>query len=430
MKLPQMAIIEQQFDSQMIDDVEAAVIRQISELNLGDRVSEGDTVAVTAGSRGIAHIDIITRAVVHELKKLGTYPFIFPAMGSHGGATAEGQVKVLAGLGITEEFVGCPIKSDMEPAYLGMAAADYPIYVDRNAMAADHIVLVNRVKAHTKFKGAVESGLMKMMAIGMGKQKGASYYHKAAVRLTFQKIVESVGVEVMKRCPVLFGLAVVENAFHEPCVIKAFMPDNLLEGEIELLKISKQRMARLPFEEIDVLIVDQIGKDISGIGMDPNVTGRNYDLLGDFTTRPRVKRVFVRDLTEKSDGNANGIGLADFTTTRLVDKIDRPKTWMNAITGISPEKGAVPIYFDTDEEVLAACFETIGDTPSEQARVVHIQNTMDVQHISVSKAYADEIASNSKLKRLTDWKEMEIDSAGNITACYSLFSNADREFSR
>ena len=414
MKLPEMALVEQHFDSQRVDDVEAAVVRQLSDLGLAERLKNGDSVAVTAGSRGIANIDIITRTIVHELKKLGGRPFVFPAMGSHGGATAEGQVKVLANLGITEEFLGCPIKSDMEPEYLGMAAADYPIYVDRHAMAADHIVVVNRVKAHTKFKGPVESGLMKMMAIGMGKQKGASYYHKAAVRLTFQKIVESVGVEVMKRCPVLFGLAVVENAFHETCVVRAFTPENLLEGEIGLLKIAKERMAQLPFEEIDVLIVDQIGKDISGTGMDTNVTGRNYDLLGDFTTRPRVKRVFVRDLTEKSEGNAIGIGLADFTTTRLVDKIDRQKTWMNAITGISPEKGAVPIHFDTDREVLAACFETIGDTPSTAARVVHIRNTMDVQRISVSRRYADEIAANGNLKMVVEWQEMEIDPTGNI----------------
>ena len=414
MKLPEMALIEQRFDSQKIDDVEAAVVRQLSELGLGARLKKGDSVAVTAGSRGIANIDVVTKTVVQELKKLGGQPFVFPAMGSHGGATAEGQVKVLANLGITEEFVGCPIKSEMEPEYLGMAAADYPIYVDRNAMAADHIVVVNRIKAHTKFKGPVESGLMKMMAIGMGKQKGASYYHKAAVRLTFQKIVESVGLEVMKRSPVLFGLALVENAFHETCEVRAFNPENLLEGEIGLLKIAKERMAQLPFDEIDVLIVDQIGKDISGTGMDTNVTGRNYDLLGDFTTRPRVKRVFVRDLTEKSEGNAIGIGLADFTTTRLVDKIDRQKTWMNAITGISPEKGAVPIHFDTDEEILAACFETIGDTPSTQARVVHIRNTMDVQRISVSRRYAEDITANGKLKMVSEWQEIQIDPAGNI----------------
>jgi len=187
-----------------------------------------------------------------------------------------------------------------------------------------------------------------------------------------------------------------------------------LEDEQQLLKIAKQRMARLPFDDIDILIVDRIGKNISGTGMDTNVTGRNYDLLGDFTTHPRVKRVFVRDLTEETEGNATGIGLADFTTTRLVNKMDKQKTWMNAITGISPEKGAIPIYFDTDREVLDACFQTIGDTPPANSRIVHIRNTQDVHRISVSLAYTDEIEENSTLKILNRWEKLEFDLSENI----------------
>ena len=414
MELPKMALVEQQFDPQRIEDVPACVAQEMANLNLGAKVKAGDSVAITGGSRGVADIDIIIKTIVDELKKLGAAPFVFPAMGSHGGATAEGQIKVLANLGITEETMGCPIKSDMEPVLLGEGTLGYPVNVDKNAMDADHIVVVNRVKSHTKFEGPVESGLMKMMAIGMGKQKGASYYHKAAVRLTFQKIVETVGLEVMKRCPILFGLGTVENAFHDPCVIRAFNPEDILEGEKGLLKIAKERLAQLPFDEIDVLIVDQIGKDIAGTGMDTNVTGRNFDLLGDFTTRPKVKRVFVRDLTEKTEGNATGIGLADFTTVRLVEKMDKHKTWMNVITGISPEKGAIPIHFDTDKEILNACFETIGDTPPAEARVLHIQNTIAVHRISASLAYADEIAKNDKLKLLNEWKEMALDSEGNL----------------
>jgi len=416
MELPKMAMVEQQFDPQKIENIPDAVRQEMAKLKLGGKVKTGDSVAITAGSRGVANIDVVTRTIVDEFKKLGAKPYIFPAMGSHGGATAAGQIKVLASLGITEATMGCPIKSDMEPVFLGEAALGYPINVDKNAMDADHIVVVNRVKPHTKFVGPVESGLMKMMAIGMGKQKGASYYHKAAVRLTFQKIVETVGLEVMKRCPVLFGLATVENAFHDTCRIRAFLPDDILEGEKQLLKIAYERMAQLPFDEIDVLIVDQIGKDISGTGMDTNVTGRNFDLLGDFTTRPRVKRVFVRDLTAKTEGNATGIGLAEFTTTRLVNKMDKHKTWMNVITGISPEKGSIPIHFDTDREVLKACFDTIGDTAAADAMVVHIKDTLSVHRISVSKAYAGEIAKNDTLKILTDWKEMGLDSEGNMVS--------------
>jgi len=414
MELPQMALVEHQFDPQYIEDIPAAVQEEMASLNLGNKVKPGDTVAVTAGSRGVANIDTVIRTIVEEIKKLNAEPFIFPAMGSHGGATAEGQIKVLANLGITEETMGCPIKSDMEPEFLGDASLGYPINVDKNAMSADHIVVVNRVKSHTKFEGPIESGLMKMMAIGMGKQKGAEYYHKAAVQLTFQKIVETVGLEVMKRCPILFGLGTVENAYHQTCVVKALHPEDIYEGEKKLLVIAKERMASIPFDEIDILIVDQIGKDISGTGMDTNVTGRNRDLLGDFTTRPRVKRVYIRDLTDKTEGNATGIGLADFTSTRLVNKMDHHKTWINVITGISPEKGATPIYFDTDQEVLDACFKTIGNIPAPDARIVHFRDTLSVDKISVSKAYAEEISQNSNLKQLGDWKELALDADGDI----------------
>lgn len=414
MELPKMAVVERQFDPQHIEDIPEAVRQEMERLQPGEKVTSGDSIAITAGSRGVANIDVVIKTIVEEFKKIGAEPFIFPAMGSHGGATAEGQIQVLASLGITEQSMGCPIRSDMEPVYLGDAALGFPINVDRNAMAADHIVVVNRVKAHTKFEGPIESGLMKMMAIGMGKNKGAEYYHRAAVQLTFPRIVETVGLEVMKRCPILFGLATVENAYHQTCIVKALPPEDIFEGEKELLAVSKERMAKLPFDEIDVLIVDRIGKDIAGTGMDTNVTGRNRDLLGDFTTRPRVKRVYVRDLTHKTEGNATGIGLADFTSTRLVKKMDHHKTWINVITGISPEKGAIPIHFDTDREVLDACFKTIGEIPVSNTKVVHIKDTLSVNRISVSQAYKTDIAKNSKLKLLGEWKEMVLDASGNI----------------
>jgi hypothetical protein len=415
MELPKMAIVEQQFDPQYIEDIPETVRKEMALLRLGEKVKSGDSIAITAGSRGVANIDVVTQTIVEALKELGAEPFIFPAMGSHGRATDEGQIKVLANLGITEQSMRCPIKSDMEPVYLGDAALGYPINVDKNAMAAAHIVVVNRVKAHTKFKGPIESGLMKMMAIGMGKHKGAAYYHRAAVQLTFQRIVETVGLEIMKHCPILFGLATVENAFHQTCTVRALPPEDIFEGEKALLAVSKERMAKLPFDEIDVLIVDRIGKDISGTGMDTNVTGRNRDLLGDFTTRPRhVKRVYVRDLTDKTEGNATGIGLADFASTRLVNKMDRHKTWINAITGVTPEKGMIPIYFDTDREVLDACLNTIGEIPVPKVMVVHIKDTLSVNIISVSQAYSAEIDKNSDLKVLGQWKEMALDASGNM----------------
>lgn len=320
MEFPYMAKVRQNFDKQQLADVGSEIRKEMASMRLPEKVRPGETVAITGGSRGIANIDIILREVVGEFKKIEAQSFIFPAMGSHGGATDQGQVKVLENLGITETSMGCPIRSSMGVEYLGDAGDGYPIYVDKYACQADHIVVVNRIKAHTKFEGPVESGLMKMMAIGMGKHKGAEYYHRAAVRLTFQRIVENVGLEVIRRCPILFGLGIVENAYHQTCMIKALGPDSILEGEKELMVVSRRLMARLPFDRIDVLVVDKIGKDVSGTGMDTNVTGRNRDIVGDFTSGPFIKRIFVRDLTQGTQGSAFGIGFADFTTSRWLKK--------------------------------------------------------------------------------------------------------------
>jgi hypothetical protein len=273
MELPQVALVEHRFDPQKIQDIPAEVSRQLRMLRLEERIRQGDTVAVTAGSRGVSNIGIITKTIVDELKRIEARPFIFPSMGSHGGATAEGQIKILEAYGITESRMGCPILSTMEVAYLGDAEDGFPIYVDTYAMEADHIVVVNRIKPHTKFDGPIESGLMKMMAIGMGNQKGASYYHQAAVRLTFQRIIETVGREVIRRCPILCGVGIVENGYDQACLIKALLPEEIPKGEEALLVIAKERTARLPFHDIDMLVIDEIGKDISGTGMDINSQG-------------------------------------------------------------------------------------------------------------------------------------------------------------
>ena len=414
MKLPLVALLEQRFDDRRLVDIPAEIKKEIAELHLDDRLLQGRTVAVTAGSRGIADIDVITKCVVDELVRLGARPFIFPSMGSHGGATARGQLSVLANYGITEARMGCPIRSSMEVAYLGDVAEGFPLFVDKYAAEADHIVVINRIKAHTKFEGPVESGLMKMMAIGMGKDKGARYYHRAAVRLSFGKILDTVGREIIQRCPLLFGLGIVENGYDRTCLIKALPPRDIPEGEKALLVTAKERMARLPFDEIDVLVIDEFGKNISGTGMDTNVTGRNRDILGDFLSRPRVKRIFVRDLTPETEGNATGIGFADFTTTRLVEKMNRPKTYVNALTGISPEKAAIPMYYDTDMEALDACMRTIGDVPPDRVRLVQIRSTLDLRRILVSKPFAQEIAAAPSLSLLEDWREMAVDGHGNL----------------
>jgi hypothetical protein len=414
MELPEVALVEHRFDPQKIEDVPAEVSRQLRMIRLQDRIRPGETVAVTAGSRGVSNIGIITKTIIDELKRIGARPFIFPSMGSHGGATVAGQIKVLEAYGITESRMGCPILSTMEVAYLGDAEDGFPIYVDNYAMEADHIVVVNRIKPHTKFEGPIESGLMKMMAIGMGNQKGAHYYHQAAVRLTFQRIIETVGREVLRRCPILCGVGIVENGYDQTCLIKALLPEEIPKGEEALLVIAKEKIARLPFHDIDVLVIDEIGKNISGTGMDINVTGRNRDILGDYTTSPRVGRIFVRDLTGETEGNALGIGLADFTTTRVVEKMDRKKTYINCLTAISPEKGAIPLYFDTDREALEACFASIGDRAPKSVRLVHIKNTLHLSRLSVSRAFEGEVSANDHLSRLKEWRTMDLDHEGNI----------------
>jgi hypothetical protein len=414
METIRMAMIEQGFDLQRIEDIAAEVRKEIKGLDLQQKIKPGDSVAIAAGSRGVANIDTVTRVLVEELRELGAQPFVFPAMGSHGGATAEGQLRILDKYGISERTMGCPVRATMEVEHVGDAADGYPIYVDKYALEADHIVIVNRIKPHTKFEGPIESGLMKMMAIGIGKQKGAEYYHKAAVRLTFQRIVETVGLEVIRRCPVLFGLALVENGYDQTCAIKALRPQEIPEGEKQLLVTAKERMARLPFDDIDLLIIDQFGKNISGTGMDINVTGRNRDIIGDFISTPRVKRIFVRDLTDESEGNAVGIGLADFTTERFVQKMDRQKTYINCLTGISPEKGAIPVYFATDREALEASMMTIGDVDPEEVRVVHIKSTLHLSRLSVSQAFEALIEEKPNLQRLSNWRAIPFDGRGDL----------------
>ena len=337
-------------------------------------------------------------------------------MGSHGGATAEGQVALLAHYQITESSMGVPILASMEAVEIGRTEEGVPVFIDRHASEADHIVVVNRIKPHTKFKAPIESGLMKMMAIGMGKQKGADYYHKAALHYTFFKIIVDAGRMVINKAPILCGLGILENGYDETAKIVALRPEEIETEEQNLLTEAKRMMPRLPFHEIDLLIVDEIGKDISGVGIDPNVTGRNRDLVGTFPHPTNVKRIFVRDLTGSSNGNAIGIGLVDITTQRLVNKIDYQATYMNAITGISLEKAAVPMHFDTDQRAIEAALGSIGLTPPEESRIVRIKNTLHLDEVEVSEIYAQEVRQRSDLEILEGPNPVIFDGDGNLPA--------------
>ncbi|MCZ6633650.1 MAG: lactate racemase domain-containing protein [bacterium] len=415
MAYPQMFRIRQHFDAPTLHDVPGAVREEIAKLDPGQKIKPGQTVAITAGSRGVANIDTIIKTVVEEMKALGAEPYIVPAMGSHGGGTAEGQTDILAGYGITEETMGCPIQSSMEVIQIGTTEFGMPIYFDKNASEADHVVVVNRVKPHTGFVGEIESGLMKMMLIGLGKHKGASVYHRAIIHHSFDKIVRLVGKVVREEMPIAFGVATLENPYDETAMIKAIDAPDFEKVEKELQVKAKKWCPSLPFEDVDLLIIDEIGKDISGSGMDTNTIGRkrNDHKAMDGET-PRVLRIFVRDLTEATHGNACGIGMAEFTTKRLVDKIDYHATYTNVITGQHVSAAAVPLHYETDAEILQVALESIGLIEPENARVLWIPNTLDVGEVEASEAYLELAQMRDDLEILTDLRPLEVEPDANL----------------
>jgi len=411
MVLPRMLRIKQRFEGPSLRDIPSAVREAMRPLHLQDKVKPGQTVAITAGSRGIANVARITRAVVDELKALQLKPFIVPTMGSHGGATAEGQRTVLEHYGITEAAMGCPIRSSMEVVQIGEVKG-IPVFCDKNVWGADHIAVVARIKPHTDFTGEIESGLFKMMAIGLGKQRGAEHYHRAGHAYGYAEVFPLVGKKVLETARILFGVGLVENGYEETAKIQALLPKDFEAGEKALLQEAKAWMARLPFDVLDLLIVDDLGKNISGAGMDTNVVGRPF--VQKVLDRPKVRRIFVRDLTPESEGNAVGIGMADVTTRRLVDKINYQAMYMNAITSGVPEGAKIPMIFDTDREAIQVALGMIGLTPPDRARVVRIKTTLHLTEMDVSEALLQEVKANERLSVVAEPAPLAFDAQGNL----------------
>ncbi|MBL8808566.1 MAG: DUF2088 domain-containing protein [Planctomycetaceae bacterium] len=398
-QFPLMCDVLQRFDSPSLENIPEAVQQQMATLKLQDRIRPGQTVAITAGSRGIANIHIILREIASHFKQLGAMPFLVPAMGSHGGGTVEGQVKMLASLGVTEESVGVPIRATMETVVVAETSNGLPVHFDRYASEADHVFVVNRVKPHTRFVGPVESGLHKMMLIGLGKHAGALVYHAGILTMSFPEIIAAVAERVLEVCHVCGGMAILENASDETALIEAVAPQNFATREPELLKLANDWLPRLPFSDVDLLIVDRIGKNISGVGMDANVIGRKFN---DHAATPldsvRCRRIFVRGLTKESYGNGTGIGLAEFTTRRCVEQVDPVITRINCITGNHPEAAMIPITFETDKEAVEAALTTIGMILPEKARVIQIANTLHLSRVRVSEAYFEDVRRSPKME--------------------------------
>ena len=415
MVLPCMARITQAMEGPTLSDLPGSVREAIGNLDLRRRVRSGQTVAVTAGSRGIANLDGIIRAVVGELKILGLNPFIVPAMGSHGGATAEGQLAVLARYGITPETMGVPVRSSMETVEIARMDWGLPVLVDKYASEADHIVLVNRVKPHTGYRGPIESGLLKILVIGLGKHRGAELAHRAAIDVGLARMVPEVARVSLARLPVLFGLAILENALHQTARLEAILPENLESTEVHLLKEARGLMARIPFDFAHLLIVDEIGKEVSGAGMDPNVTGRMAREVGPDSGAPKYVRILVRDVTAKSGGNAVGMGMADFGTRRLADKVNFHATYTNMLTASATLGAKLPIIFETDREAVEGALKTIGLTPPERARVVRIKNTLDLAEMDVSESMLPEVQANPRLSQTTQLAPVVFDREGNLS---------------
>jgi hypothetical protein len=421
MTLPKMYRIRQKLDPPVVPDVAATVRAEIGTLDLRGRLKPGGRVAVTGGSRGVANIAAILRATCDSLKELGAKPIIVPAMGSHGGATAEGQLAVLARYGVTPESMGVPILSSMETVEIGRMGWGLPVLVDRHASEADHIVLVNRVKPHTNFRCHVESGLLKMLVIGLGKHQGALLAHRAAVDVGLDRMVPEVGRFSLGRLPILFGIGSVENARHQTALVRALLPEELEQGEAQMLQEAWRLLGRIPFDFLHLLVVDEIGKEISGTGMDPNVIGRMYFYPNEEPKSPRYVRILVRDLTKKTAGNAVGMGLADFGTRRLADKINFHYTYTNALTGLSPMRSKMPIIFETDRDAIQGALKTIGLTEPADAKVARIRNTLAVEYLQASESLLPEIGGRADLEIVDGPWEFRFSDAGDLFDQVPLF---------
>ena len=408
---PKLVKARQKFPVSGSIDIEEEVAWELSRPDIASKLSRGQSVAVAVGSRGIAEIDRIARAVVRQLKEMGTEPFVIPAMGSHGGATDEGQASVLAHLGITEETVGAPVRSSMEVVNLGTSPSGVPVCVDKLAHTADATVVINRVKLHTGFRGPVESGLMKMLAIGLGKQIGADVTHALGFH-KFGALIPEMGGCILEKSNVVFGVAVLENAKEQPAKIVAVEASRFEEVEPGLLEEAKTMMARILFPKLDVLIVQEIGKNISGDGMDPNVTGRFLSYLG--TAEPHVQKIVVLDLTPETYGNALGIGMADATTRRVVDKIDYYPMYVNAMTSRMLSGARVPLTLDTDKDAIATALSACFDVEQGEQKVMVIQNTLKLEEVYISESMLEEARAMDTVEVLGGPSGMSFDGSGTL----------------
>lgn len=409
--IPAMMRVRQRFDSARLDNPMNVLAQQLRHAGSCDRIQPGQQVAIAVGSRGIANIADAVKETVSAVKEAGGIPFLVPSMGSHGGATAEGQKEVLEHLGIRASTVGAEIRTSMEVVEIARMDNGLPVYVDQHAYEADAIIVINRIKPHTAFRGPIESGLMKMIAIGLGKQKGAEACHQLGFQFMADNVQKMAGL-MLDRLPILFGVALVENAYDQTCHVEVVAAENIQKREPELLKLAKDRMPRIGFDSLDVLVIDYIGKNISGDGMDPNITGRYptpYAHGG-----PEVGKMVVLDLTDESKGNANGIGTADFASQRLVDKMDRAATYANGLTSTVCAPTKIATTLNNDRDTIRAAIKTCNILDYSKCRLVRLRDTLHLSEIEISVNLLDEARQHPDIEVLSDPYSWQFNEKGNL----------------
>jgi len=410
-QLPKFVKVAQKLSSETIDGIEETISREFKKFSHVDL--SGKSIALGVGSRGIKEQRSVVESVLRELKAAGAEPFIVPTMGSHGGGSAEGQIKVLESYGYTEANMGVPIRASMDVIELGKLENGTSVYCDRIASEADYIIACARVKPHTDFRGPYESGLIKMLAIGLGKHAGATALHFNGFEM-FKELIPESGRTFIANANLLFGIAMVENADENLKCLELVAPEDFMKRDAELLEIAKASIPQLLFKNIDLLIVDEIGKNISGAGMDPNVTGRPVEYIAGFEIGPKIGRIMLRDLTDVTEGNASGIGIADVTTQRVLGKMDWTKTYVNIVTAGVLDGAKMPIIANTDRDAIGIGIRGCPGVSSDKARIVRIANTLELNTVWVSEPMLDEVNENANLNALSQPFDCDFSDKGEL----------------
>lgn len=411
--LPRMARIRQAFPRPVLDDIEQTVKDELKKLGLDTKVKAGQKIGITAGSRGIQNIVPILKIAVDYIRRLGAEPVMLAAMGSHGGGTAHGQKEVLDSLGMTEATLGAQVMTCAESEVISATREGIPAYILKSALSVDGILVINRIKTHTSFKGKVESGLIKKLVVGLGGPSGAKQFHNFGSEELPRLLVE-IGEVILEKMPILGGLSIIENAYEETARIEAIGREEMIEKEAELLLYSKSLMPSLPSPEIDFLIIKEMGKNFSGTGIDTNIIGRIRIEGVPEPDSPNIKRIAVLDISEESHGNATGIGLADMVTKRMVDQMDRHATYLNCLTSTFVIRAAIPMYFDNDKKLVEAALLSLGGIPADKLRVMVIPNTLFLTDILVSEALFAQLKHKTGVEIVDEPFELECDQEGNL----------------